>query len=119
MQRRVSIEVTDVSKAFQIAGPRAPLHRRLRGAAARQTRNLEVLKNVSFEFSNVSRVQFAGARLDNVDFKGAYTYRTHFEGVDLSRVVNLGPIQLQLGCGDEKTRLPEGLSAPQEWPCTE
>ena len=64
-------------------------------------------------------MELDGARLDNVDFRGAYTYRSNFRGVDLSRAVNLGQIQLRLSCGDDKTRLPAGLVAPQEWPCTE
>ena len=75
------------------------------------------LDNVSFRFTNLSRVVFADAQLDAVDFYGAYTYLTHFEGVDLSRVKNLGQIQIELSCGNQETRLPEGRWVPDTWPC--
>ena len=77
------------------------------------------LSNVSFEFSNISRAKFAGARIDKVNFWGAYTYLTDFTGADLTHAVNLGPVQLRLACGDDKTILPSNLTAPPNWPCTE
>jgi uncharacterized protein YjbI with pentapeptide repeats len=75
------------------------------------------LDDVSFQFSNLSRVIFNGAKLKNVDFRGAYTYLTHFENVDLRKVINLSQLQLVLSCGDSNTRLPEGRWMPDTWPC--
>ena len=77
------------------------------------------LENVNFGFSNISRVLFNGTILKNVDFKGAYTYLTHFENVDLREVKNLSQAQLELSCGDASTKLPEGLTVPDTWPCEE
>jgi uncharacterized protein YjbI with pentapeptide repeats len=77
------------------------------------------LDNVSFRFSNLSRVVFADAQLEDVNFYGAYTYLTHFEGVDLSRVKNLGQLQIDLSCGNLETKLPEGRWVPDTWPCVD
>ncbi len=62
---------------------------------------------------------FAGAKLDGVDFKGAYTYLTHFENVDLRGVKNLSQLQIDLSCGDMQTKLPQGRWIPDTWPCEE
>lgn len=77
------------------------------------------LQNVNFMFSNLSRARFGGATLDNVVFFGAYTYLTHFEDTDLGAVRQLSQQQLDIACGNEKTRLPPGLSRPDTWPCQE
>ena len=61
---------------------------------------------------------FSGAKLENVEFRGAYTYLTHFENVDL-RNVNLSQLQIDLSCGNLETRLPEGRWMPDTWPCTD
>jgi hypothetical protein len=47
----------------------------------------------------------------------AYTYRTRFEATDLSQVTGLTQEQLEAACGDDETRLPEGLAVPAGWPC--
>lgn len=77
------------------------------------------LQNVNFMYSNLSRAIFAGASLDNVVFFGAYTYLTHFEDTDLSAVSQLSQEQLDIACGNDKTRLPTGLTRPDSWPCEE
>ena len=77
------------------------------------------LNRVNFEFSNLSRVRFTDARITEVNFKGAYTFRTRFEDVDLRGTLNLHQLHLKLACGNENTQLPEGLSMPDNWPCTE
>ena len=77
------------------------------------------LERVNFEFSNLSRVKFGDARISDVNFKGAYTFRTRFEDVDLRGALNLHQLHLKLACGNENTKLPEGLSMPENWPCTE
>ncbi len=77
------------------------------------------LIDVSFEYSNISRAIFNGARLTRVNFSGTYTYLTHFENVDLRMTSELSQAQLEIACGDEKTRLPQGLKRPASWPCLE
>lgn len=77
------------------------------------------LDNVSFIYTNLSRAEFANAELSGVDFKGAYTYLTHFEGVDLRQVKNLSQMQLDLACGDSETRLLPTFWMPDSWPCSE
>jgi hypothetical protein len=39
------------------------------------------------------------------------------EGVDLSGVADLTQSQLGIACGDDVTKLPDGLERPEEWPC--
>ena len=77
------------------------------------------LSDVNFEFSNLARAHFSEAKLSAVDFKGAWTFLTRFEDVDLGRVVNLTQDQLDIACGNDKTRLPAGLARPESWPCKE
>ncbi len=49
--------------------------------------------------------------------KGPRMFRTRLEGVDLTRAVGLTTAQLEIACGDSRTRLPEGVNAPKTWPC--
>jgi len=77
------------------------------------------LERVNFAFTNLSRVDFGAAQISDVNFKGAYTYLTRFEDVDLRGALNLHEIHLKLACGNENTQLPEGLSMPENWPCKE
>jgi uncharacterized protein YjbI with pentapeptide repeats len=69
--------------------------------------------------AEIARAVFAGASLKGTDMTGAYAYLTHFEAADLTQVKGLTQEQLEVACGDDKTRLPEGLTAPAEWPCGE
>jgi len=64
-------------------------------------------------------VVFSDAELKNIDFRGAYTYLTHFENVDLRATKNLSQIQVDLSCGNLETRLPQGRWIPDTWPCEE
>ena len=75
------------------------------------------LSNVSFEFTNLARAVFKGSKLVNVNFRGAYTFLTRFEDVDLREVARISQLQLELACGNEGTQLPEGLEKPDRWPC--
>ena len=98
------------------------------------------LHNVNFDRSELSRVIFTGASLNNVDFDfailaradfrdarlagpvnltSAYLFLTRFEGVDLTNATGLVQEQINLSCGDADTVLPEGLSQPSSWPCSE
>ena len=77
------------------------------------------LARVDFNYSNLSRAVFTDAELSAVNFADAYTFLTRFEGVDLTDVIGLTQMQLDHSCGDTTTILPQGLSIPQTWPCTE
>jgi len=75
------------------------------------------LSNVNFEFTNLARAIFKGSKLVNVNFRGAYTFLTRFEDVDLREVARISQLQLELACGNDGTQLPEGLEKPDRWPC--
>lgn len=77
------------------------------------------LRNVDFSFSNLSRVVFGNSRLDNVSIAGAYTYLTHFEDTDLTGFRDLTQEQIDLACGNGRTRLPSDRRMPDSWPCEE
>jgi uncharacterized protein YjbI with pentapeptide repeats len=77
-----------------------------------------ILTGVKFTLANMSRVSLNNARVDGgVDFDEAFMFRTRIEGVDLSTAKGLKQDQVDLACGDSKTRLPLGLTAPSDWPC--
>ena len=77
------------------------------------------MKEVNFEFANLARARFTDASLSGVYFTKAYTFLTRLEGVDLRRVINLTQSQLDIACGDDKTKLPDGLTRSVNWPCEE
>jgi hypothetical protein len=54
-----------------------------------------------------------------VDLTQAFLFATRFEGTDLSAVKGLTQAQLEVACGDARTRLPAGLKRPSSWPCAD
>ena len=76
-----------------------------------------VLDGADMSRAEIARSVFKGASLKGTDMSGAYTYLTRFEGADLSQVKGLTQRQLDDACGDDETRLPEGLTRPETWPC--
>ncbi|MFD1746509.1 pentapeptide repeat-containing protein [Rhizobium helianthi] len=78
------------------------------------------LGNSHFAMANLARATFKNARISGpVDFASAFLFLTRFEGVDLSQATGLKQDQIDLSCGDQKTKLPAGLVAPASWPCPE
>lgn len=76
------------------------------------------LKGVNLNFSNISRANLTGVDIDeNFSLEGAYMFLTRIEGLDLSASKTLKQWQIDMACGNEKTILPEGISAPVSWPC--
>jgi uncharacterized protein YjbI with pentapeptide repeats len=75
------------------------------------------LRGVNMTFAILARSSFDGAQLEGSDWTNTYLYRTRLQGVDLSGVTGLTDGQVALACGDDDTRLPEGLSRPERWPC--
>ncbi|MFK0383446.1 pentapeptide repeat-containing protein [Agrobacterium sp. NPDC090273] len=78
------------------------------------------LQGVKFTLTNLSRARFEGATLGGpVDFSNAFLLLTRIEGVDLSSATGLAQSQIELSCGNDKTKLPAGLTVPSSWPCAE
>ena len=76
------------------------------------------LKGVNLAFSNISRTNFTGAGIDeNFSLEGSYMFLTRIEGLDLSGSKTLKQWQINMACGNKETILPEGISAPDTWPC--
>jgi len=64
---------------------------------------------VSFRDADLSGANMAGAKMEGADMTGAKTSITSFLGTDLRHVKGLTQAQLDVACGDAKTRLPPGL----------
>lgn len=64
---------------------------------------------VSFRHADLSGANMAGAKMDGADLTGAKTSITSFLGTDLRKVKGLTQAQLDIACGNAKTRLPSGL----------
>jgi uncharacterized protein YjbI with pentapeptide repeats len=78
------------------------------------------LTGSKFSLTNLSRARFGGAKLGGpVDFTSAFLLLTRIEGVDLSAATGLEQRQIDIACGDAKTKLPNGLNTPASWPCPE
>ncbi|HKQ45922.1 MAG TPA: pentapeptide repeat-containing protein [Rhizomicrobium sp.] len=65
--------------------------------------------NVRFHGADLSGANMAGAKMDGADLTGAKTSITSFLGTDLRKVKGLTQAQLDVACGDSKTKLPPGL----------
>lgn len=71
-----------------------------------------------FAMANLARADFRTAKFSNhVDFEKAFLFLARLEGVDLSAATGLSQWQLDMACGDDKTKLPPGFTAPKRWPC--
>ena len=76
------------------------------------------LTGANFPYANLSRADFRGSNFtSSIDFTGAYFFLTRIEGVNLGKAKGLEQRQIDMSCGDDKTRLPSGLEAPATWPC--
>ena len=60
--------------------------------------------------ARLSSTDLSGANLKGANLDGALLRRTNLSGADLSGAKGLSSKQLALACGDEATKLPEGLS---------
>lgn len=76
------------------------------------------LANTRFSLVNLSRSTFHNVDISGpIDFTNAFLFLTRIEGVDLSKATGLTQDQIALACGDDRTKLPEGLQKPEKWPC--
>jgi uncharacterized protein YjbI with pentapeptide repeats len=72
-------------------------------------------------YANLSSADLYQANLNNAELSyanlsGARLYQANLSGADLSRALNLTQTQLDEGCGNSNTKLPEGLTL-KPWPC--
>lgn len=103
---RANLALADLSRA------------NLRKAEFQRT-NLEgsKLDGANMTGADLARTVLTGASLEGTRLAQARTFRTRLEGVNLSAVVGLTQLQLDMACGDAATRLPAGLRASTSWPC--
>lgn len=71
------------------------------------------LRQASLKRADLSGANLFDAKLDAADFSGAVLSSTSLKNADLSRAKGLTQAQLDLACGDAKTRLPAGLRVKQ------
>jgi uncharacterized protein YjbI with pentapeptide repeats len=74
-------------------------------------------KGAQFDNANLTEAHFQSGQFQNADFGDAILIDTNlddadFSGATMSTVQGLKQVQLDVACGDEKTRLPVGLSLP-------
>jgi uncharacterized protein YjbI with pentapeptide repeats len=63
----------------------------------------------SFRGTDLSAANMASAKMDGADLTGAKLDITSFLGTDLSKTKGLTQAQIDISCGDDKTKLPPGL----------
>jgi hypothetical protein len=63
----------------------------------------------SFRGTDLSAANLASAKMDGADLTGAKLDITSFLGTDLSKTKGLTQAQIDVSCGDDKTKLPAGL----------
>jgi uncharacterized protein YjbI with pentapeptide repeats len=77
-----------------------------------------LLTGSRFTLANLSRADIHSIKYEGpIDFSGAFLFLTRIEGMDLTAATGLTQPQVDLACGDEATRLPEGLRPGPAWPC--
>lgn len=78
------------------------------------------LTGTKFSMANLSRARFEGAKFTGpIDFESSFLLLARIEGLDLSSATGLDQKQIDIACGDAKTKLPQGLTTPTSWPCPE
>ncbi len=71
-----------------------------------------------FSLANLARADFSKAKFTGpIDFTDAFFFLTRIGGLDLSASTGLAQWQINMSCGDAETKLPDGLTAPETWPC--
>ncbi|WP_244483923.1 pentapeptide repeat-containing protein [Rhizobium sp. Root482] len=86
--------------------------------AGRANFDKAVLTGARFALANLSRAHLSNASFEGpLDFDRAFLFLTRIEGLDLSQAKGLEQAQIDIACGDDKTKLPAGLKTPPDWPC--
>lgn len=72
-----------------------------------------VFSGSRFSGADLTNANFVGAHLDGTAFSGANLTGVNFSGASLRGATGLTQGRLDQACGDEATRLPDGLSIPR------
>jgi uncharacterized protein YjbI with pentapeptide repeats len=72
-----------------------------------------VFSGSRFTGADLTNANFVGAHLDGAAFSGAILTGVNFSGASLRGATGLTQGRLDQACGDEATRLPDGLSIPR------
>lgn len=76
------------------------------------------LAGATFAYANLARADLSKALVQGtLGFDSAFMLLTRIEGLDLSGAAGLDQSQIDIACGDAKTRLPKDLKVPAAWPC--
>lgn len=77
-----------------------------------------ILHANNFESANLSRIDFREAKISGeVQIKNAFLLQSNLEGVDFSGVGGMQQWQADMSCGNDETKLPDGIAKPETWPC--
>jgi uncharacterized protein YjbI with pentapeptide repeats len=68
-----------------------------------------VFTGVSFAGANMTNASLVGTYLQGANFRGANLSGVNFSGAEMDRAIGLTQSQLNEACGDQATRLPNGL----------
>lgn len=78
------------------------------------------LTGANLEHSNLARADFRSVVFEGaLPLSNAFLFQTHIEGLDLSGATGLSQWQIDMSCGDADTKIPEGLTRPDTWPCAD
>jgi len=104
---------------YRVIGDGVKLQRAMLEDATLTEANLtnSKLENANFSRADLTRgvftdSDFNNARFDNANLTDAKLDNANFSGANLSTAQGLKQAQLDVACGDERTRLPVGLSMP-------
>jgi uncharacterized protein YjbI with pentapeptide repeats len=76
------------------------------------------ISGAKFSLANLARADFTKAKFSApLDFADSFFFLTRIEGLDLTTATGLAQWQVDMSCGDDKTKLPGGLTAAESWPC--
>jgi uncharacterized protein YjbI with pentapeptide repeats len=76
------------------------------------------ITGAKFPLANLSRADFQDVIFEGpINFDRAFLFLTQIQGLDLSAATGLTQWQVDLACGDARTKLPAGLTTPKNWPC--
>jgi hypothetical protein len=74
------------------------------------------LGRAQLQLASLMYAQLQGADLYGAQLQGAILYGAQLQGANLTEAENLTQDQINMGCTDENTKLPEGLTKPAPCP---
>ncbi len=77
------------------------------------------ITGTKFSLANLARADFTKAKFTGpIDFANSFFFLTRIEGIDLSAASGLAQWQVDMSCGDDKTKLPGGLTRRKPGPAS-